>query len=118
MATEYAYALVLSTVPSREVGKTIARAVVRARLAACVNVVPGLVSIYEWKGKLEEEEEALLVMKTTRERVEELIERVVKLHPYDVPEVIAMPVAAGHGKYLSWLDSCADSEPIPEDSPQ
>jgi periplasmic divalent cation tolerance protein len=110
------FVVVLSTAPSEEVGRKIARDIVRARLAACVNVVPGVVSIFEWKGKLEEENEVLLVMKTTRDRAGEVVRKVVELHPYEVPEVIALPIVEGNPEYLSWVLSSADSERIPEDS--
>ena len=97
----------LSTVASPEDAERIARAVVERRLAACVNVLPGVVSLYRWKGVVEREEERLLVMKTTSERFEALRQAIVELHPYEVPEVIAVPITAGHEPYLAWLDeSC------------
>ncbi|MDX1380653.1 MAG: divalent-cation tolerance protein CutA, partial [Xanthomonadales bacterium] len=79
------------------------RAVVSERLAACVNVVPGVRSIYRWNGDLQEEGEVLLVVKTTSDRLEALTERILALHPYDVPEVLALPLAAGSGGYLAWV---------------
>ncbi len=95
--------VVLVTTPSPERAAEIARAVVEERLAACGNVLPGLRSIYRWEGKVQEDAEALLVLKTTRARFEALRDRVLALHPYEVPEVIALPVEAGSARYLAWI---------------
>lgn len=95
--------VVLVTVPSAEKGAEIARALVEERLAACGNVVPGLRSIYRWEGKVQDDAEALLLLKTTRPRFEALRERVRSLHPYQVPEVLALPVEKGHAAYLDWI---------------
>jgi periplasmic divalent cation tolerance protein len=95
--------VVLVTTPTPERAAEIARAVVEERLAACGNVVPGLRSIYRWEGKVQDEVEALLVLKTTRARFEALRERVLALHPYQVPEVIAVAIEAGSAPYLAWL---------------
>src|SRR5512139_1160832 len=95
--------VVLVTTPSPERAAEIARALVEERLAACGNVVPGLRSIYRWEGKVQDDLEALLVLKTTRARFEGLRERVLALHPYQVPEVIALPVEAGSAAYLAWI---------------
>jgi periplasmic divalent cation tolerance protein len=81
----------------------IARALVQEKLAACVNVIPGATSYYEWQGTFCEDQETLLVIKTTAARVTALCEALVALHPYEVPEVIALPVAAGHVPYLAWV---------------
>ena len=99
--------VVLSTVERAEDAERIARELVERGLAACVNVVPGLVSIYRWKGQLERAEERLLLIKTRAERFEALREALVALHPYDVPEVLALPIAEGHAPYLAWLDENA-----------
>jgi periplasmic divalent cation tolerance protein len=101
--------VVLSTAPSKKTGREIAREIVSAGLAACVNIVPGLVSIYEWDGRLEESDEVLLLIKTSRERVETVVEKITSLHPYEVPEVIALPIEAGHQPYLEWIDSIVSS---------
>lgn len=100
--------VVLCTVGSAEDAERIAEEVVARGLAACVNVVPGLVSIYRFKGKLERDEERLLVIKTRADRFEALREAIVAMHPYDVPEVIALPIEAGHAAYLAWLDESVD----------
>jgi periplasmic divalent cation tolerance protein len=95
--------ITLVTVPSPPIAARIATALVKERLAACVNVVPGVRSIYAWKGKVCDDRELLLVIKTTRRRYLELERRVKALHPYKVPEVIAVPVRRGSAEYLAWL---------------
>ena len=94
----------LSTVGSAEDAERIARALVERRLAACVNVVPGVVSVYRWRGGVERDEERLLVIKTRADRLEALREALVEIHPYELPELVAMPIQAGHAPYLAWLD--------------
>lgn len=94
----------LTTVAGAEDAERIARAVVERGLAACVNVLPQVVSIYRWKGKVEREEERLLLIKTTRDRFEALRLAILELHPYDLPELVALPIVAGHPAYLDWLD--------------
>jgi periplasmic divalent cation tolerance protein len=98
------YVVALSTVARAEDAARIAEALVERRLAACVNIVSGLTSVYRWKGKIERDEERLLVIKTRRERVEELRVALVALHPYEVPELVVLPVEAGHAPYLAWID--------------
>src|SRR4029078_11653124 len=97
--------IVFTTCGGREDAEKIAQAVVMERLAACVNVLPGVRSCYEWEGKMEWSEELLLLMKTTSERYEKLEARVRELHAYEVPEIVAVPVAAGLEKYLGWVDA-------------
>ena len=96
--------LVLSTVARAEDAERIARALVERRLAACVNVVAAVSSVYRWRGKVESDEERLLLIKTRAERFEALLETLVALHPYELPEAIALPIEAGHQPYLDWLD--------------
>jgi periplasmic divalent cation tolerance protein len=99
--------LVLSTVGAED-AERIGTALVERRLAACVNVVPGLTSIYRWKGNVERDEERLLVIKTTAGAAVALREALVELHPYELPEVVVVPVAEGHEPYLQWVrDSVA-----------
>lgn len=87
--------------PDRAQG--IADALVEERVAACVNVVPGLQSVYRWKGEVHHDTEAMLLVKTTRDRFEALKQAVLKHHPYELPEVIAVPVDRGHTPYLEWV---------------
>lgn len=93
----------ISTAPDAATGARIAQVLVEERLAACVNVVPGVRSIYRWQGAIEDEQEVLLVIKTHAERVAALAERLCALHPYDVPELLALPVDAGLAPYLEWV---------------
>jgi periplasmic divalent cation tolerance protein len=97
--------VVFVTCPTRGLARKIARAVVQRHLAACVNVVHSPVeSFYTWKGELEKAREYLLVMKTTAKRVAELEREVKRLHSYEVPEFIALPITEGSKKYLLWLE--------------
>jgi periplasmic divalent cation tolerance protein len=93
----------LVTAPSTDVGVDLCRRLVEERLAACGNVVPGIRSIYRWEGRVMDEVEVLLVLKTVQGRVPELIARTRELHPYDVPEILVLDVKAGHMPYLEWV---------------
>ena len=95
--------VVLATAPDVETAGRIARALVEERLAACVNVVPGLRSIYRWEGAVEEAAEVLLVAKTRAERAAALAARVRALHPYELPEVLELPAVGGSEAYLAWV---------------
>lgn len=96
--------VVLSSVATAEDAERLARLLVDRRLAACVNIVPGVSSVYRWKGQLEVASERLLVIKTRAERFDALRETLVSQHPYELPEVVALPLADGHAPYLAWLD--------------
>ena len=93
----------LSTVASAEDAERIARSLVEQGVAACVNVVPGLVSFYRWQGRLERDAEVLLLIKTRGERFADLKAALLAEHPYEVPELVAFPIADGHDRYLEWL---------------
>jgi len=95
--------LVLVTTSSKDEAATIADALVSERLAACVNIVSAIESVYRWEGKVVREPEALMVIKTTHERYADLERRVKELHSYSTPEVIAMKIEQGSAEYLSWL---------------
>ena len=96
--------VVLVTCSGATEARRIARAVVDARLAACVNILPGTVtSIYRWMGRVESAKERLLLIKTSRKRLAKLQAEVERLHSYDVPEFIALPIAAGSAGYLAWM---------------
>lgn len=97
------FVLVLSTTAKQRVAERIARALVREKLAACVNVIPGLISHYRWKGRVERSHEWLLLVKTRAALFPRLAERVKELHPYAVPEIISVPLAAGSNDYLRWI---------------
>src|SRR5262245_44624277 len=102
--------VVFITVPDRGQADRIADAVVGERLAACVNIVGPIQSVYRWEGKIARDEELLLVVKTTRARYAALEARVLSIHPYQTPEVIALPIERGAAAYLRWIDTeTADS---------
>lgn len=95
--------VILITVPTAETGEHLARVLVEEQLAACVNRVPGLISMYRWQGKVERDPEELLIVKTRRALVPAVAARVKTLHPYQVPEVIALPIVDGIPDYLEWV---------------
>jgi periplasmic divalent cation tolerance protein len=95
--------VVLVSVPNSDVGERLAEALVGEELAACVNLVGEVQSIYRWQGKIEREREQLCLIKSTRDVFEALRARVVSLHPYAVPEVIALPISDGHAPYVEWI---------------
>ena len=97
--------IVLTAVGKPEDAEWISREVVERGLAACVNILPSVTSIYRWKGDVEKSDEILLLMKTTSDRFEALREAVVSMHSYELPEVIAVPIEAGHPPFLAWLDA-------------
>jgi len=103
------FVVVFVTAPSAEVASNLARALVTEKLVACVNILPGLRSIYTWEGKVCDEEEVLCVLKTRHELFPLLRDRVTALHPYQVPEIIALPLVDGSAPYLAWLrdETCA-----------
>ena len=97
--------VILCTCSGAEEAERLARSLVEERLAACVNVIPQVRSYYRWQGAVESSEEHLLVVKSSRPLFEPLRARLAALHSYEVPEILALPVVAGSGSYLSWMDS-------------
>jgi periplasmic divalent cation tolerance protein len=97
------YQVVLITCGSIAEARRIARSVVKKKLAACANIVPGVESIYRWKGNVDRAREVLMILKTSAARLPELEREVKRLHSYDVPEFIALPIAAGSKEYLRWI---------------
>uniref|UniRef100_A0A803LUW9 Uncharacterized protein n=2 Tax=Chenopodium quinoa TaxID=63459 RepID=A0A803LUW9_CHEQI len=95
--------VVYVTVPNKEAGKKLAASIVKERLAACVNRVPGIESVYEWNGEIQTDSEELLIIKTRESLLDALTEHVKVNHEYEVPEVIAMPITGGNAPYLEWL---------------
>lgn len=96
-------AVVYVTAPSADVAATLARSLVEDRLAACVNVVPGVTSTYRWQGAVQTDAESLMILKTRRDRLPALTAAVRARHPYDEPEVLALPALAGSPSYLAWI---------------
>lgn len=98
------YRLVLTTCPDTATAESLASALVQDGLTACVNIVPGVQSIYKWKGELARDQECLLLMKTRSEVYQALEEAIRARHPYELPEVIAVPIETGLAAYLAWID--------------
>ncbi|MFQ6109667.1 MAG: divalent-cation tolerance protein CutA [Candidatus Aminicenantales bacterium] len=98
------YILVLTTVPDKKTGETIAKKCVKDRMAACVTISGLCESHYRWKGDLVKEKEHILFIKTKASLFPGLKEKILKLHPYEVPEIIALPLSDGHPGYLDWID--------------
>lgn len=94
---------ILCTAPDAASAERIASTLVEERLAACVNLLPGVTSVFRWEGKVQREPEVLLIIKTQRERFDAVSARVKALHPYTVPELIALPIDASTPDYLAWL---------------
>lgn len=99
-----AYRLVLCTLPDAAIAGRVANALVEERLAACVNLIPGLQSIYLWEGEIQSDPEVLALIKTTAAGFDALRQRLRALHPYELPEIIAVPLADGDADYLAWID--------------
>jgi periplasmic divalent cation tolerance protein len=97
------YRVVLVTCGSIAEARRIGRAVVEKKLAACANIVPGVESIYRWKGKVERARELLVIMKTSETRLRELEREVKRVHSYEVPEFIVLPIVDGSKEYLQWI---------------
>ncbi len=92
-----------STIDDPSKARRIARRLVEERLAACVNIIPNLTSVYKWKGQVETEAECLMIIKTAQGSLSRLCERLAQLHPYDVPEFVAFSIESGHQPYLDWV---------------
>ena len=97
--------LILSTTDSPDLAQKIAHALVEAREAACVNIVPGIRSIYRWQGRICDQGETLLLIKSSAERFEAVRATIRRLHSYEVPEIIAVPITSGDPDYIAWMES-------------
>lgn len=102
------FRIVFITVPNMEEAKRIANGLVEAHLAACVNIIPGIQSIYRWQGEIQSDAECLLVCKTETSQWDNLSAWVTNHHPYEVPEILQIPVTAGSQAYLQWLSACLE----------
>ena len=95
--------IIYSTMGSVEEARKIARILVEEKLVACVNILPKIESIYRWQGKIEEDNECVLLAKTTDKNIDKTIQRIKELHSYDVPDIVAIPITHGFKKYLDWV---------------
>ncbi len=97
--------VVLCTTPDAQTATELSRSLVQAKVAACVNVVPGVISFYRWEGAVCRDEEHLLVVKTDGAHLQELIDMISREHPYDCPEAIALKIVGGASEYLEWIEA-------------
>jgi len=102
------YLIVFMTAPNREEAMKIVRTLLEERLIACGNIVDPVSSLFWWKGKIEDEKEVLVIMKSHEKLFKKLSERVTELHSYDVPEILALPIVDGSSSYLDWMKSCLE----------
>lgn len=100
----------LCTCPDEETARSLATSLVEAKLAACVNILPRVQAVYMWKGKIEHDQEVLLLLKTRPQRFAEIEAHILARHPYELPEIIAVPIVAGLKPYLQWIDDVMESE--------
>ncbi|MES9988768.1 MAG: divalent-cation tolerance protein CutA [Candidatus Thiodiazotropha endolucinida] len=98
--------LILCTAPDRETALKLSRSLLEQRLAACVNLSPPVTSVYHWQGRLEESEEILLLIKTTKQQYNNVEATLRAQHPYELPEIIAVPVEQGLDDYIDWVERC------------
>ncbi|XP_059149250.1 protein CutA homolog isoform X2 [Physella acuta] len=112
--TSGAASMAFVSVPNIEVAKKLASDIVKNKLAACVNIIPQVTSVYEWEGKINEDSELLLMIKTMTSKVEELSEFVRKNHPYEVAEVISAQIDKGNPPYLDWISKTVLGETVSE----
>lgn len=102
--------IILTTVPSAEFGTELGRQLVTRNLAACVNVLPSMTSIYRWKDEIQQDTEYQVVIKTVRSRVDAVHETISEMHPYDLPEFLVVPIEGGDPAYLAWVAACSGGE--------
>ncbi len=99
----------MTTLPDEEQAKELASVLVTRKLAACINILPKMTSIYVWQGKLEQGEEHLLIIKTEQSRLVELQDTIKEAHPYELPEIIVVPIVGGYEPYLNWISNSVNN---------
>lgn len=102
--------VVLNTCPDQETAGSIAGQLVQNGLAACVNMVPAIKSVYQWQGKIEQDDEVLLIIKTRQDKFSQLEALIQQHHPYELPEIVAVPINTGLTGYLNWIDQSLDTQ--------
>jgi len=102
--------IIFCTCPDKTTAKNLARLLVEKKLAACVNILPGITSVYAWEGKIESVQEHLLLIKSTKDKYQAIETTLFDQHPYEIPEIIAVPVQRGLSEYLDWIDTCLSSK--------
>lgn len=108
MAQASPYVLVLSTCPDEQTAERLATTLVDEKLAACVNILGPLRSVYRWKGAVQKDDELLLIVKTNVDRYPQVERLIVQQHPYELPEVVQVPIGAGSADYLAWIGHCLE----------
>ncbi len=102
--------LIYCTCPNQEAAAKIAQRLISDKLAACVNILPGVSSVYEWQGQIETAQEHLLLIKSPKARYAAIEAAIKALHPYELPEIIAVTIESGSAEYLQWIDSCLSTQ--------
>ena len=105
------YQIVLSTCPDQQSADQLANAIIEDGVAACVSIIPAIRSLYRWQGKVESSQEHLLLIKTRKSHYNSLQQLICNKHPYELPEIIAVPIEAGLEQYLSWIDNNLSKQP-------
>jgi periplasmic divalent cation tolerance protein len=105
------HTIIISTVADQATAELIARRVLQQRLAACINIIPGVTSIYRWQGEIEKSSELILLIKSRADHIDAITETIRSLHPYQLPEIIALPLTAGLPAYFDWIDNQLDTAP-------
>ena len=106
------YHIAVTTCPTLEIATQLANSVVEQRLAACVNIIPSIKSVYKWKGKIENDDESILIIKTMKQQLASLEKLILRLHPYETPEFISMPIESGSKAYLDWIAASIKSTTV------
>jgi len=102
--------IILCTCPDQKTAEEIASHLISEKLAACVNIIPGITSIYEWQGQIEKSQEYQLLIKSHSKYYTEIEDNIKKLHPYELPEIIAVPIERGLPEYLQWINTCLSTK--------
>lgn len=101
--------LIYCTCPNQETAEQIAQQLIARKLAACVNILPGVSSVYEWQGQIETAQEHLLLIKSRKAQYAEIEAAIKAIHPYQLPEIIAVAIESGSTEYLQWIDTCVST---------